>query len=220
MDLEAKRLGVWKWLEHRDFPWFPATTEQLKQPSLRYPHDATTNGTSFQSISYSPKHKIFKKKRGLASFIDGARLSALADSGATQNAISLEYAKERKMSIEKTPCSFKQGNSSVVKSIGTVMVEYAFAEDPSKLYKLQCHVLPHCIYDLILGNPFLIATETLSVHRRRLTECLFSVVNMFHLNLLDNGCQFLEGRLADRSTIYALLDTGAERNVMDLKYIT
>ena len=218
MDLETTRSGFLEWLEHLDFPWF-LVTDQSKQPSQRYLYDAIINCSPLRSISYSPMHKISRTKRGLASFVNGARLSVLADTGATQNVISAEYVKERKMDIEGAAHSFKLGNSRVVKSIGTVLVDYAFAEDPSKLYKLKCHVLPHCVYDLILGSAFLMASETLSVHRHRLTECLFSVVNVFHFDFLDTGCQLLEGRLANQYTIHALLDTGAERNVMDLKYI-
>lgn len=108
----------------------------------------------------------------------------------------------------------------MIKSMGTVMVDYAFAEEPSEIYKLVCHVLPHCSYDLILGNAFLVATDTLSRHRRRLTECLFSVVDVLHLSFLGNDCQLLEGTLADQYTTYALPDTGAEKNVVDLKYIS
>lgn len=181
-------------------------------------HDKETNRNPLQSISNNLMHKVLKIKRGLASFVNGTRLSVIADTGATQNIVSAAYAKERKMTMKETSYSFKLGNSAVVKSMGTVMIDYAFAEEPSYIYKLVCHVLPHCTYDLILGHTFLFATESLSKHRRRLTECLFSVVNVFHLSFLGNESQLLEGVIADRYTTYALPDTGAERNVMDLKY--
>ncbi|KAL8816488.1 MAG: hypothetical protein Q9191_008322, partial [Dirinaria sp. TL-2023a] len=177
-----------------------------------------SNRSPLRTVSDNPKGKISKSKRGLASFVNGARLSVIADTGATKNFISKEYAEERQMVMEKTPYSFQLGNSSVVKSMGTVVVDYAFAEEPSKIYKLVCHVLPQCAYDLILGNAFLVDTETLSKHRRRLTECLFSVVNMFHFNFLGNDCHLLKGRLDDQYPAYALPDTGAERNVMDLTF--
>lgn len=176
------------------------------------------NLSRLRSVSYNPKRKISKFKRGLASFVNGARLSVVADTGATKNVISKEYAEERKMAMEKTSYSFQLGNSSVVKSMGTVVIDYAFAEEPSKTYKLVCHVLPECTYDLILGKTFLLDTETLSKHRRRLTECLFSVVNMFHFSFLGNDCQLLKGKLADLYPAYALPDTGAERNVMDFNF--
>ncbi|MCJ1376633.1 hypothetical protein MMC20_007876 [Loxospora ochrophaea] len=58
----------------------------------------------------------------------------------------------------------------------------------------------------------------MSKFRRRLTRCVFSVVNMFHLNFLGNGSQRLEGFLADQYIALAAPDTGAERNVMDSEY--
>lgn len=96
-------------------------------------------------------------------------------------------------------------------------MRWAFAEEPTKPIQITCHVLPVCTYDLILGSRFLAATETLVKYRRRVTECAFTMLNVFHLNLLGNGHQGLEveGRLGDHPTS-AVADTGAERNVIDL----
>ena len=163
--------------------------------------------------------KVSKIKRGLASFVNGTRLSVIADTGAAANVISATYAKQRNMEIDTSSSSFRLGNSSLVDSLGTVTIDYAFAEEPSNMFKLVCHVIPHCIYDLILGNSFLTATETMSKYRRRLTECVFSIANVFHLGYLGNSQQILEGTLANKYLAYAIPDTGAERNVMDLQYV-
>lgn len=83
----------------------------------------------------------------------------------------------------------------------------------------MCHVLPNCIYDLILGNGFLKTTETLSRYRHRLTECFFTVLSKFaHFGYLGDESQRLHGTLADEYDVLAIPDTGAERNVMDLEY--
>jgi hypothetical protein len=95
-----------------------------------------------------------------------------------------------------------------------VKLRWAFAEEPES-YDLLFHVLPTCIYDVILGNAFLTATETLSKHRRRLTERVFSRTSVFKFGFLGNTCQRLEGVLADKYPVLAVPDTGAERNVMD-----
>jgi hypothetical protein len=178
-------------------------------------HPSASNQT--HSIGRRLLKKISKVKRGLASFVNGARLSVIADTGAAHNVITAAYVKERNMKVDTASTSFKLGNSSVINSIGTVTIDYAFAEEPSKVFKLVCHVLPHCIYDLILGNAFLTATETMSKYRRRLTECMFSVANVFHLGYLGNYMQTLKGTLADQYAALAVPDTGAERNVMDLQ---
>ena len=97
-------------------------------------------------------------------------------------------------------------------------LRWAFAEKPTELYDIVCHVLPQCTYDFILGSQFLNATETFSKHRRRLANCTFSVFNVFHLNFLDGGRQTIDGKVGGYQ-VFATPDTGAERNVIDLGYV-
>ena len=47
---------------------------------------------------------------------------------------------------------------------------------------------------------------------------MFNAFNVFHLNLMDGGRQTLDGQVGDWS-VHAILDTGAERNVMDSMYV-
>ncbi|KAG8533929.1 uncharacterized protein KY384_001670 [Bacidia gigantensis] len=163
--------------------------------------------------------KVKRVKRGLASLVNGSRLSVIADTGAGQNMMSALYAKQRKLSVDSSSTGkFKIGNSSIITSIGTVTIDYAFAEEPSRLFKLTCHVIRDCLYDLILGSPFLTHTQTMSEYRRRLTECVFSISNFFHIGYLGNSSQLLRGAIADDSPAFAVPDTGAERNVMNLNY--
>ena len=100
-----------------------------------------------------------------------------------------------------------------------VSIRWAFAEKPRNTRKIICHVLPRCPYDVILGNGFLAATKTMSKHRRRLTHCLLSVANVLRFNSLDNSCQLLEGKLAGGYDAFAVPDTDAEGNVMNLEYV-
>ena len=69
----------------------------------------------------------------------------------------------------------------------------------------------------MFGSEFLKATETLSKYRHRLVNCRFSVFSGFHLNFLDGGRQVLKGKVG-KYPVFAVPDTGAERNVMDLEY--
>ena len=62
------------------------------------------------------------------------------------------------------------------------------------------------------------ATETMSKYRHRLTECLFPSTDAFHFGFLGETCQRLQGTLADHHPVLAVPDSGAERNVMDLRY--
>ncbi len=190
-----------------------------------------------------------KIKRGLPGFVNGSRTSALADTGASQNIVSAAFVQEKGLSIKENRGSFKLGNSKIAQSIGkthsdvhvdstpviqlipnhtrtdralitgTVSLSWAFSEKPKEIIDIICHVLPQCAYDLILGSKFLTATETFSKHRRRLVDCVFSTFNAFHLNFLDGGRQTLYGKVG-RYPVSAIPDTGAERNVMDLEYVS
>ena len=102
---------------------------------------------------------------------------------------------------------------------GTVSLHWTFADKPKESFPILCHVIPHCTYDLILGNSFLTATKTLTEFCHRLTKCLFRVVNnISHFSFLGETCQRLHGILADKHSVLAIPDTGADRNVMSLQY--
>ena len=121
----------------------------------------------------------------------------LADTGSKENVISAAYIKEWKIPIFSSPSSFTLGNSTIVDSIGMVTINYAFAEEPSKITKIVCYVLPNYIYNLILGNLFLTATEILIKYKHWLSKYVFSVIILFYLNFLENSFQRLVGTLVD-----------------------
>ena len=104
-------------------------------------------------------------------------------------------------------------------SSGTVSLHWTFADKPKEDFQILCHVLPRCTYNLILGNSFLTATKTLTEFCHRLTKCLFKVVNyVSHFSFLGETSKRLHGTMADKFSILDVPDTGADRNVMSLKY--
>ena len=98
-------------------------------------------------------------------------------------------------------------------------LDWAFSDNPRDLSRIVCDVLPQCNYPMILGSPFLTATKTLSKYRRRLTECLFSTVNVLRMNFLGGDDSRLLGYIGggggESIKVAAVPDTGAEGNVMD-----
>ena len=162
---------------------------------------------------------IRKTKLGLAGFANGSKISAMADTGSQKNIISASFVAKLGLNIKTSPCSFTIGSSRQVHSVGTVSLSWSFAEKPKETIAVICHVLPRCIYDLILGNKFLTITETMSKYRNRLSKCVFSMINRFSsIAFLGETSQRLEGTLADTYNVFAVPDTGAERNVMTLQY--
>ncbi|KAI4268342.1 MAG: hypothetical protein L6R38_007874 [Xanthoria sp. 2 TBL-2021] len=168
-----------------------------------------------------PQRILSKTKRGLPGFVNGARVSALPDTGCSRNTVSLAFAQDMKLAIRGSPADFKLGNSTYTKSLGTVTLDWAFLDSPQDISKIICDVLPKCNYPMILGSPFLTATQTLSKYKHRLTECLFSAVNVPKLNF--RGCDdsrlhgYVGGYGEELIEVAALPDTGAERNIMDRK---
>ena len=61
---------------------------------------------------------LFKVKRGLRGFVNGARVSALADTGCSGNSVSLAFAQEMKLALHGSPTKFVLGNSTSIKSLG------------------------------------------------------------------------------------------------------
>ncbi|KAL8726145.1 MAG: hypothetical protein Q9166_006902 [cf. Caloplaca sp. 2 TL-2023] len=170
----------------------------------------------------SIKKAFSKVKRGLSGFVNGTRVSALPDTGSPRNVVSHAFAQEMDLTIEGSSSEFVLGNSKRTRSLGTVTLEWAFSENPQDLCEVVCDVLPNCSYSMILGSSFLTATQTLSKHRRRLTECLFSMVDVLKVSFLGNDCQRLQGRIGccgkNDFDVWAVLDTGAEANIMDQSY--
>ena len=103
--------------------------------------------------------------------------------------------------------------------IGTVNVRWAFADKPTETIEVICHVISNCAYDVILGRQFLSMTETFTKYKHRLTKCLFSAARVLRINLLDESRQVLKGTLGDTYQTDAVPDTGAEGNMMDLRYV-
>ena len=107
-------------------------------------------------------------------------------------------------------CGLKQ-------DLGIARVDWSFAQKPSKTIPIICHVVSRCTYDLILGRQFLNATRTLSKFRDRLTDCLFPRENVTSINYLGNSSQRLVGVIGGLYQAFAIPDTGADKNVMDMQ---
>ena len=84
--------------------------------------DICYEGIPDKRASYLPdRHSqktLFKVKRGLPGFVNGARVSALADTGCSGNLVSLAFAQERKLALHGSPTKFVLGNSTSIKSLG------------------------------------------------------------------------------------------------------
>jgi gag-polyprotein putative aspartyl protease len=170
------------------------------QESISAPLEPITNATS---------------RRGIKGKVKGRNIWALGDTGAGQNIISARHAEELGLEIHTSPRELRMGNSTTVLSHGTVNYPWAFSETPDKITSIVAHVLDGFGYDLLLGNPFLKATETMTKHIARFVKGVFSARHKWGLHLLGETSHRLEGLLGGSVPMQGLPDIGSSRNIMN-----
>ncbi|KFY81189.1 hypothetical protein V499_00015 [Pseudogymnoascus sp. VKM F-103] len=131
-------------LQTPEMPEFAGNHEETV-PDDYYPegwfakHDVDSEksyiATSKRAVA-SPNTKMRKasaistRKRGIPGFANERRTAAVPDTGAAENIISAEYAQMLGLTLQGTPCIFQLGNKKIVKTLGTVTLDWAFSEDP------------------------------------------------------------------------------------------
>lgn len=156
----------------------------------------------------------------LPGLINGSKVSALPDTGAGRNMMSERFARSQKIQVRRGPESrstYKLANGRSVRSRGIAVVRWKFGEKEVEEYKLEFHILPDCVYDVIIGQEFLEASDTLSANRHRLQLQESTPRDVRYVNLCGSPCQTLLGFI-DGEPIGALPDTGSEVNIMSELY--
>lgn len=156
----------------------------------------------------------------LPGFVNDHRVSALPDTGAARNMISLRFARKHGIPIQRGlehRHSFQIANGRTVRSKGIARAAWTFSEDPGTTYDLEFHILASCPYDILIGAKFLEETETLSVHRDRLKERQVSSRGVHSVNLCGSPSQSLRGYL-NTEPVSVLPDTGSQANLMSERY--
>jgi hypothetical protein len=110
------------------------------------------------------------------------------------------------------------GSGKMVQTIGTAYADFRF-EGETAVYQLEFGIIPNCIHDIILGQPFLNSSATLSSIRnfnRRITQRTIAAPAISGHRLLylggSSGPQF-EGMIMNQPC-KGLADTGAKVAVM------
>lgn len=141
--------------------------------------------------------------------IEGRKVVANVDSGASFNLISKKLA--RSMGLEPLPGTRGEiilPTGSTVSSPGQVKARFQFAGE-DEAHDILCAILPNATRDLVLGNPFLKKTETLTRHAHRLIKVFSSSAGALCLNLAGGEHDFLRGWLHGRECL-AVPDTGSD----------
>lgn len=141
--------------------------------------------------------------------VNGTPVEALPDTGADMCFISPKLACDLGLSPDAwTPKEIQLANKKCVESPGMVEVAWRFTRE-QKPHILNCWILPGCVHDIVLGNHFLNATQTLTKFKNRIKSKLVDLPRRLRLRLLGEEKQRLWGYLDGHLTA-ALPDTGSD----------
>ncbi|KAI0147210.1 hypothetical protein GGR57DRAFT_263403 [Xylariaceae sp. FL1272] len=145
-------------------------------------------------------------------------IEALADTGASINAISADTAASMNLETEMSskPQRIRLPSGDTRFTLGTTLVNFSFINEET-VEPIRCHVLPSLNHKLILGYNFLRRTRTLSQFKHRLKEVLYSGLKRLSLRLLHDDELDDEGRarvhgLIEGVPLLAVPDSGS--NIM------
>jgi hypothetical protein len=153
--------------------------------------------------------------RGIKGKVKGNDIWAFGDTGAAQNIISTRQAEIFGLQIHKSPTYLRMGNSKTVFSPGIVNFPWAFDDSPDKITDITARVLENFKYGVLLGNPFLKATQTLTKHIRRFVKGVFQIHPVMSFNLLGETSHRLDGLLDGNVRMQGLPDTGSSHNMIN-----
>ena len=157
----------------------------------------------------------------LEGFIHGNKVSAVPDTGAEVNIMSLPFFKSLGLrDIDRRPTSrvsLRLGNGKTVRSLGQVLAPWRFKNENSKSFMLTFHILANSVSDVLIGNAFLRSTEIMSTNRHRLSR-VPRATRASYVNLLGSTNQRVVGDLHGEQ-IHALPDSGAEVNLLSYDYV-
>jgi hypothetical protein len=143
--------------------------------------------------------------------LSGDEVSAFPDTGAAANFMSFQYAKDHGLKLDERSSSYVTlGNGSTISTLGTTTSLLSFAGEKAT-YTLQFNVLRTSVYDVVLGSPFLKATETLTRHAHRIGRRCREALS--HRVCALGASQRVHGQL-NGTHMDAVPDTGADVSLM------
>lgn len=165
-----------------------------------------------------PKRLAKKPAAGilaLEGFVNGNFVCTNPDTGAQANLIALAFAESIGLHLfDREPESqvgFRMANGNMIYSIGRAIARWSFKKGSSESYEISFYVFAECCFDVVIGDPFLRATRTMSTNEHRLSWIPRPKWALYvrRINLLGCPSQQMKGKLSGEE-VFALADTGAE----------
>jgi hypothetical protein len=104
---------------------------QIMQALTPTAEGINSNGDDLPAVQFLHAKRP-KKKRGLPGFVNGVRVAAMADTGASVNVISEAYAQKMRLEIVESDASYRLGNSRSGRCIGKLCTAQAYRSYESR----------------------------------------------------------------------------------------
>ncbi|KAG4437977.1 hypothetical protein IFR05_006558 [Cadophora sp. M221] len=164
--------------------------------------------------------KLHTISRGLHILINGQLVPGIGDTGSEETIVSATRCHEMGWKIKPSKKLMRLGNQGIMSSIGTVRIAVSFPDRPEDIVLVLAHVVKSFCFDILLGRPFLKATQTMETYIHRFKRCFFPARNRWAFYRVGETKQRLHGLMEDGNRIpfAALPDTGSRRNVMSAEW--
>ncbi|RTE78048.1 hypothetical protein BHE90_007478 [Fusarium euwallaceae] len=210
---------VLTWQPHRD----PESREKKDLVRLRgldqtWKTKSPNNSNSLELGNARPKGILVAR-----GYINGQGVNAIPDTGASCNIVSYSYAKqlgfERVKPESLDEQQLRMANGKLLRAIGRLRATWRFSTDPESSWDIIFLVLEDFIYDLVLGNEFLRASETMAQNKKRLSRIPrpLRALSVLYVNNLGPANQRLLGTM-NGELVEALPDSGSEPNLVSLEW--
>lgn len=168
-------------------------------------------------------HKRFGVGRRvvLPMIVQGSTIISRPDSGSEENVIAADLISRLRLDIDSSPeyqKEFRVANGKFVRALGRVVLEVAFAKEPTTQLFCTFYIFTHLITPMIMGMFFLDSTETLVKYKHRSQAYTPPTTGPLQLCSLNSPrcrlyCQ------ANSEPKLANADTGSEVDLMSLAYV-
>lgn len=127
----------------------------------------------------------------------------MPDTGAGLNLISsslaaaLGYSRPPDHAIKGA--QLRMANGKHLKTVGVIEAEWSFFPEANEAWKLTFHIIEDFFYDTVLGNDFLMSTQTMSKHQHRLSRIPvpMKALSVLFVNTLGSVNQRVRGLIND-----------------------
>ncbi|KAI9712602.1 MAG: hypothetical protein M1828_001668 [Chrysothrix sp. TS-e1954] len=189
--------------------------------------DVASDGTSSPTPQYQPRPPNKRHEPGmivLEGTLNGRPVKAIPDTGAQTNVISRSAAHDFGLAIVEHKGEedgiFTLPNGKEIKTLGVVLASWTFWSEPLVVFDQVLSVLEECIFDVLIGSPFLRLTSTMSTNRSRLSRIPRPMgLRVRCVNLVGRPSHRVRGYL-DGTPVAALPDSGSEPNLISYSYAT